>query len=441
MRSSGLSLLLGFALFATAAPPARAQDAAKTQNPAPTPPAKGFPTAVPQRTDAEVPRRVAPQPVPPADGSRPVVSVSSSRTRTSTVQREPAPGSRAAAPTPASPSQVEQIIRRSTDTVDFFELVDDMLDEVARQISLADPNLLSPMAIRLVRLSANLRPEFARTLEARLTARLVQSTQVKVTVCAECEALRSRVENGAWVVTLGAVKQEDLRRLGDTVGIKTFMDVDFTYSADTGVIWMEAVAFRASDGGVVWSDAYRSDGTMAVLLRTGQRIPSRAEKAAELEQKIAGRPNYGYAAALGIAQLGYAAPTGDVIAANVSLRFHERFGESQSNLFGLSAGILTTGPPSTSKKPQALNSILLGAYFSHDLSKPNLNRPELWVYGEAGGMFTGNEGNTFYVESGVDVHLKWRLSLAAGLMYVLPTTYSGYDLGGLGFRMRIAMNW
>ena len=97
--------------------------------------------------------------------------------------------------------------------------------------------------------------------------------------------------------------------------------------------------------------------------------------------------------------------------------------------------------PSTSKKPQALNSILLGAYFSHDLSKPNLNRPELWVYGEAGGMFTGNEGNTFYVESGIDLHLKWRLSLATGLMYVLPTTYSGYDLGGLGFRMRVAMNW
>jgi hypothetical protein len=29
----------------------------------------------------------------------------------------------------------------------------------------------------------------------------------------------------------------------------------------------------------------------------------------------------------------------------------------------------------------------------------------------------------------------------AGLMYVLPTTYSGYDLGGLGFRLRVALNW
>ncbi len=219
------------------------------------------------------------------------------------------------------------------------------------------------------------------------------------------------------------------------------MDLDFTFSPDQNIIWMEATVYRASDGGVLWSDAYRSDGTMTALLRTGQKIPTRAERAAELEQKISGRPSYGYAASLGMAQLGYTAPTGDVVGAQVALRFHERFGENQSNLFGISAGIFTTGPPSINKQPQALNSILLGAYYSHDLSAPNLNKPEFWIYGEAGGMFTGNEGNTFYLESGLDLHLKFRLSLSAGLMYVFPTTYSGYDLGGLGFRVRVVLNW
>ena len=62
-----------------------------------------------------------------------------------------------------------------------------------------------------------------------------------------------------------------------------------------------------------------------------------------------------------------------VLGANVSLRFHEKFGENQGSLFGISAGIFTTGPPSTTKQPQALNSILLGAYYSHDLSAPNLD--------------------------------------------------------------------
>ncbi len=394
-----------------------------------------------QRVDREMPVRrratVDPDAPPPVRPPRPVTSFSGAATGPARVQAEPPPPP----PKPASPSQVEELIRRSTDSIDFFELVDDIIDEIARQLALQDPNLISPMAIRLVRVSANLRPEFAHTLEARLTARLINATALKINVCAECQAMHSRVEGGNWVITLGAVSQEDLRRLGESVGIKTFMDVDFSYSPDQNIIWVEAKVFRASDGTVVWSDAYRSDGTMSALLRTGQRIPTRAERAAELEQKISGRPSYGYAASLGMMQLGYSAPTGDVIGANVALRFHERFGEDQSSLFGISAGIFTTGPPSSTKQPQALNSILLGAYYSHDVSAPNLNKPELWIYGEGGGMFTGNEGNTFYLESGVDLHLKYRLSFSGGLMYVFPTTYSGYDLGGLGFRLRVALNW
>ena len=396
-----------------------------------------------QRTDTEVPRRyrtaappeaAAAAPTPAPRGPRPVTSVSGSQVRVPAAPPPPRPQ-------PASPSQVEELIRRSHDSVDFFELVDDMIDEMTRRIGQEDPNLITPLAIRLVRVSPNMRPEFAQTLEARLIARLVNATQVKVVVCAECEALRSRVENGNWILSLGAVNQDDLKHLGEKVGIRTFMDLDFTYSPEQQVLWMEAKIFRASDGGVVWTDAYRSDGTMASMIRTGKRIPSRAERAAELEQKIAARPNYGYAASLGMAQMGYTAPTGDVIGASASLRFHEKFGDNLSSLFGISAGIFTTGPPSTTKQPQALNSILLGAYASHDLSEPNLNKPEFWIYGEAGGMFTGNQGNTFYFEGGLDVHLKFRLSLEGGLMYVVPTTYSSYDLGGIGYRLRVALNW
>ena len=90
------------------------------------------------------------------------------------------------------------MIAALTRAVDFFELVDDIIDEVARQLAREDPNLISPIAIRLVRLSANIRPEFARTLEARLMARLVNSTNVKMSVCAECTlcARASRTATG-----------------------------------------------------------------------------------------------------------------------------------------------------------------------------------------------------------------------------------------------------
>ena len=260
-------------------------------------------------------------------------------------------------------------------------------------------------------------------------------------MCPECTAMRSRVEDGNWILTVGTVNTEELRRIGAKVGVKTFMEVDFSFSPNSNIIWMSAVAYRASDGGVVWSDAYKSNATMTALLRTGQRIPSRAERAAELDQKLNQRPFYGYALSLGVAQMGYTGRTGDIAGAQASLRFHEKFGEDLTSLFGMTAGIFTTGPPKQDKVPQALNSILLGAYYSYDLSPPNLNRPEVWLYAEGGGMFSGNEGNTFYLESGIDTHLKWRLSLQGGLMYVFHTKFSGSDLGGVGFRLRVGMNW
>jgi hypothetical protein len=399
-----------------------------------------------QRSDAEVPRRYqrmnqppdgTPPPQPPR-GPRPVTSVSGSQVRSSGPPQSQAP---APPPKPASQVQIEELIRRSNDSVDFFDLVDDIIDEVAMRLGKEDQKSISPLSIRNVRLSANLRPEFARTLEQRLVARILNATQVQMVMCAECMAMHSSVQGGNWIIKVGAPNQDDVKRLGEKLGVRAFMDVDFTYSPDQQVIWMEASVFRASDGVIVWSDAYRSDGTMAALLRTGKRIPTRAEKSEELERKINARPNYGYAASLGMAQMGYTAPTGDVIGAQVALRFHEKFGDNQGSLFGVSAGIFTTGPPSSGKQPQALNSILLGAFGSHNLSDPNLNKPEIWVYGEAGGMFTGNQGNTFYFEGGLDIHLKFRLSLMLGPMYVVPTTYSNYDLGGIGYRLRVAFNW
>jgi len=438
-----------------AAPPRQQQPAPYNGQSQPYyyPPAQPYPgqpqqqapagSTVQQRSDRETPRlhfRPPPPEAAPADGkARPtVIEAASSQSAAGRAPNEPPVSRRPAAPVP---SHIEELIQRSQGTIDFYELVDDILDEIARQLAREDPNLVSPMAIKFVRLSPNLSPEFGGTLQSRLVARLTNATNVKVAMCPECTALRSRVEDGNWILTVGTVSAEELRRIGVKTGVKTFMEVDFTYSPNSNIVWMSAVVYRASDGGVVWSDAYRSDATMTALLRTGRKIPTRAERAAELDQKLNQRPFYGYALSLGVAQMGYSGRTGDIAGAQASLRFHEKFGEDLTSLFGMTAGIFTTGPPKEDKVPQALNSILLGAYYSYDLSPPNLNRPEVWVYGEGGGMFSGNEGNTFYLESGIDTHLKWRLSLQGGLMYVFHTKFSGSDLGGVGFRLRVGMNW
>src|SRR5262249_34356227 len=136
---------------------------------------------------------------------------------------------------------------------------------------------------------------------------------------------------------------------------------------------------------------------------------------------------------------GYDGPTGAIMGPQITIRLHERFGESQSLLFGIEGGFLTTGAPGSGKT--TINTIMGGGYFSWNMSEPSLNRPELWGYGELGGMFSGNEGNTAYGETGLDLHLKWRLSAVAGVQYVLPTKFANYDLGGVGLRVRLAFNW
>ena len=143
--------------------------------------------------------------------------------------------------------------------------------------------------------------------------------------------------------------------------------------------------------------------------------------------------------AVGLARIGYNGPTGDIGGPMATIRIHERFGENNQQLFGLSVGIFFTGAPEAGKN--VLNSLMSGAYYSTNLSEPSLNQPEIWVYGELGGMFSGNQGNTFYGEGGLDLHLKWRLSMVGGLQYVLPTHFADHDLGGLGYRLRLAFNW
>jgi len=427
----------------------------------PAPPGAGTAAPLPgspdptvqQRRDGEDPRYAAQrlrERKPPPSSARPATPpyLITSTTPVQPSVRVESPDSSAAAAKrsnangpQASSNKIntEELIRKSRTNVNFYELVDEMLDEVAYQLSKQDATAMSPLAIRLVRLSPDIRPEFAGTLEARLLARISQVTSIRTAVCIECSSLRSRVENGQWLVSLGAVRQEDLQRIGRAQGIKTFMDLDFTFNPRANTIWMEAIAYRASDGGVVWSDAYRSDATTAMLLRSGRRIPSRAERLDELEHKIEGRPYFGYMVSVGLARIGYNGPTGAIGGPMATIRIHERFGEANQQLFGLSVGIFFTGAPEAGKN--VLNSLMSGAYYSTNLSEPSLNQPELWAYGELGGMFSGNQGNTFYGEAGLDLHLKWRLSMVGGLQYVLPTHFADHDLGGVGYRLRLAFNW
>jgi hypothetical protein len=53
----------------------------------------------------------------------------------------------------------------------------------------------------------------------------------------------------------------------------------------------------------------------------------------------------------------------------------------------------------------------------------------------------GQEGNSAAFQWDIDLQMQFRLGAGASLMYFVPTTYQGSDLGGFGYKIRLSFNW
>lgn len=329
---------------------------------------------------------------------------------------------------------VDEVILRGANTIAISTLVDEAVDELVHDLRKLDENLVSPVAIRTVTVSSNLKAAFAQDLEARLVAALSQSTNLALVHCAACRALRSRVENGAWVVSMGPVDARELARLGESIGARTFLEIDYSYWSGTNTTALQARLVRASDSHILWSESYASDETTAALLRGSERSKSREERRQELERMMEGRPYYGYAAGLGTGYLSWDRPAGGVTGGTAMIRLYEKFGPNRESSFGLQVqGFVNLSAP--------LFGAFVGAVFMHDLSAPSLHLPELRVGGGLGGWLIGTEGNSFYVEGLAQMMLKFRFGLEAAVIYLKPTKYLETDLGGLGARAGLVFVW
>jgi hypothetical protein len=340
-----------------------------------------------------------------------------------------------ATPRRAPSDPVSELLRRSEDDVPVTVMIEELVDELIHQLAREDARSLSPLAIRWVKVSPNLRADLAESLEARLSARIAKSTEIVQVVCADCRSLRSRVEGGDWVVSLGAVHQADLRQIAEDLGARTFLDVDVQYlpGPPQSMVVMSARAFRAGDARVMFASAIRADETTAAILRTGKKPISREEQVAELERKLEARPYYGQAAYFGVAYMPYDSPAGGISGATVGYRVFERFGQERRHMYGLQAeGFIN---------PTRLQAGQLSAVYAWQATPPDLNRPELRLMWAVGAFIAGSEGNSIIVESGADYIMKFRFSLGGGITYMVPTKFADYDLGGFGVRARFAFNW
>ena len=336
-------------------------------------------------------------------------------------------------PSPGAVSMAE-VLTRSQDSVSVSVLIDELLDELAYQLSKEDPRALSPVAIRWVKLSPNLRADLALSAETRLQARLAKTTQLVQLVCTDCRSLRSRVENGEWVVSLGVVRQADLKQLAEDLGARVFMDVDVQYMPGPRDprVTLSARAFRATDGRLLWSTSIRADETTAAVLRTGRKPMSRDEQLLELEQRLDRRSRFEQMLSVGAALLPYDSPKGDVGVETFAYQLQEAFGEQLRHFFGLRAEFFLN--------TDRLQVGIVEGAFSWRATEKNLNWGELRLNASAGAVI-GDTAQTPILEAGLDYIMRFRFSLGAGGLYIVPAKFGAFDLGGFGLRARVGINF
>lgn len=339
--------------------------------------------------------------------------------------------------------QRDDIIRDSTrrqlqsgqNQIHIYQLVEEMIDEVIADLATLNSRAFSPVAFRQLQLTPNLSAQFGEFVESTLITAVVSHTDIAVKRCIACNAMRSRVDNGDWVVSVGMVHHDELRAEAERLGTNAYMDARFSFFPGANIVAMQVELFRADDGAILWSETYRSDATTAAILRTGDRVQSREERVSELERRIDERPYYGHQLYVGAGYLPYDGPSGGFGGLSIGYRLYEKFGADLRYLFGIGAEAFANFSDNG-----ILGSFIYGV-FQFELYQANLNQPTVRTGPALGGFFAGSEGNSAFAEWGIDAQLQYRLGAGASVYYFLPTEFDGFDLGGFGVKGRVSFNW
>ncbi len=337
-------------------------------------------------------------------------------------------------PEPGSNDRLIEQIRATRGDITLGELIDEIMSDVTAELTQRPLRKFSPMAIRQISLGANIKPNFARKLRNVIVAHIHRSTKIRMKRCIECETTRTRIENGQWMVTKGLVTSDALKRVGASIGIKTFLDVAFGFDPENGVLEMDFQVIRARDAQVVWAETFRADETTPILLRGSDAPQKRKDRLRDLQMLLEGRPFYGYMAYAGFMLIPYDDPIGgDITGATAGYRIYERFGPDRQVMFGLDLmGFLNT-------------SRLAGAVLSAGSwwvpFRPDLVNPELRLGLKVGALIAGSEGNTAVFQAGAEVLLRYRFGLYAYVTFLTKTQFNNNDLGGVGASAGISFNW
>jgi hypothetical protein len=332
----------------------------------------------------------------------------------------------------AATAQTDKYLTPGGDAIDANDIIDEMLDELAADVARLGPARVGPILLERVRLSDNLNPELAPVLEARLAAAVARATEIALVRCAECWATRGRLESGAWVVSRGVNRREEIAAVAQKYAARTLLTVALTLLEQPSTLAMDVELVRADDSSIAFAEQYRMNPETSLLYRGVDRTQSRFQRLKELQDRIDRRPRFSHAVDVGV--MGLAASGGFAWGAVGRYALTEQFGEAGAGEAGIEAG----GYVNTS----AFSAGLFGATLRMRVTPAQVFASEVRLVARGGGLLTAG-ATTFYGGAGFRWRPAIRFTVHAMIDYVgsFRVRRDGPEYGGVCPEVGLGFTW
>jgi hypothetical protein len=316
--------------------------------------------------------------------------------------------------------------------IDANDVLDEMLDQLAADVARLGPARVGPILLERVRLSDNLNPDFATVLEARLAAAVARATEVALVRCAECWATRGRLESGAWVVSRGVNRKEEMTAVAQKYAARTLLTVALTLLDEPSTLAMDVELVRADDSSIAFAEQYRMNPETALLYRGVDRTQSRASRLKELQDRIDQRPRFNQTLDLGVMGL----QTGGSVAWGAVGRYAltEQFGDDGVGEAGIEAG----GYANTA----IFSAGLFGGVVRLRVSPSQLFASDVRLVAHGGGVLTPG-ATSLYGGAGIRWRPAVRVSVFGMIDYIVPfqVRKDGPKYGELSPQFGVGFTW
>jgi carbon monoxide dehydrogenase subunit G len=329
--------------------------------------------------------------------------------------------------------KVDRALAASGDTVDASDVLDEMIDELAADLARVGASRFSPLLFDRIRLSANVSPQFAEIVEARLAAALMRAANLSLVRCMECRGTRTRIESASWVVTRGITGRAQLAQIGRDYGARGLLSVSLTVQQEPASMAMDVELIRPDDATVAFAESYRARADDALLYRGVDRAQGRQQRLEDLQRRLDARPLWGMAVSIEGAWIpvdGRPALYGAIAMVHVL----ERIGEEREWRVGLSGGGLINS---------TLVGGVLGATVLRRVTSETVNGTGISVGGTGGVFITGSAGSSAIGTARVEWVTGYRVGLTASLSYLVPFKLQNKDpsYGGVIPGLGAALTW